>query len=109
MPNEQNPLDRREKRASPWTGKQMALRIRLQRLGRRHRPLYRLVVAEALARRDGRFVENLGDYNPSPRGRERRLLVHLDRVDHWLGVGAQPSETVRALIREARSAASAGA
>ncbi|MDR3117674.1 MAG: 30S ribosomal protein S16 [Puniceicoccales bacterium] len=87
----------------------MALRIRLQRLGRRHRPLYRLVVAEALARRDGRFVENLGDYNPSPRGQERRLLVRLDRVDHWIGVGALPTDTVRSLIREARSAAASGA
>jgi small subunit ribosomal protein S16 len=81
----------------------MALKIRLQRQGRTHRPLYRLVVAEACARRDGRFVENLGNYNPSPRGKEERLSIRLERVEHWIGVGAKPTDTVRALIREART------
>jgi small subunit ribosomal protein S16 len=47
-------------------------------------------------------VENLGSYNPSPRGQERRLAVRLGRIDHWLGVGAQPTDTARSLIREAR-------
>jgi small subunit ribosomal protein S16 len=81
----------------------MALKIRLQRQGRRHRPLYRVVVAEARSRRDGRFVEKLGNYNPSPRGQEKPLSIQLDRVDHWLGVGAQPTDTVRTLIRRARA------
>jgi small subunit ribosomal protein S16 len=83
----------------------MALKIRLQRQGRTHRPLYRLVVAEAGAPRDGRFVEHLGSYNPSPRGGETRLNLDLLRVDHWLEVGAQPTDTVRSLIRGARQAA----
>jgi small subunit ribosomal protein S16 len=80
----------------------MALRIRLQKRGRTHRPLYKLVVAETSARRDGRFVEQLGNYNPSPRGAEVRLSVDLARVDYWLGVGARPTDTVGGLIRDAR-------
>jgi small subunit ribosomal protein S16 len=80
----------------------MALKIRLQKQGRTHRPLYRLVVAEASSRRDGRCVEQLGNYNPSPRGRELRLSLDLGRIDYWLGVGAQPTDTARALIRNAR-------
>lgn len=81
----------------------MALKIRLQRQGRRHRPLYRVVVAEGRSPRDGRFVEDLGNYNPSPRGQEKRLVLRLDRVERWLGFGAQPTDTVRALIRLARA------
>jgi small subunit ribosomal protein S16 len=80
----------------------MALKIRLQKQGRAHRPLYRLVVAEANSRRDGRCVEQLGNYNPSPRGKELRLSLNLARVDYWLSVGAQPTDTVRTLIRNAR-------
>jgi small subunit ribosomal protein S16 len=82
--------------------KNMAVKIRLQRQGRAHRPLYRVVVAESSSRRDGRFIENLGNYNPSPRGQEQELVLNLSRADYWVGVGAQPTDTVRALISKAR-------
>ncbi|MDR1456927.1 MAG: 30S ribosomal protein S16 [Puniceicoccales bacterium] len=83
----------------------MAVKIRLQRQGRAHRPLYRVVVAEASSRRDGRFIEDIGNYNPSPRGQERELVLNLERADYWVGVGAQPTDTVRALISRARRCA----
>jgi small subunit ribosomal protein S16 len=90
----------------PWQngGMCMALRIRLQRQGRAHRPLFRIVVAESSARRDGRFVENLGSYNPCPRGREERFSLRTERAEHWLAVGAKPTDSVRSLIRDARRA-----
>lgn len=79
----------------------MALKIRLQRQGRTHCPLYRIVVAESADRRDGRFVEILGNYNPSPRGQEQRLCMNLERANYWRSVGAQPTNTAHALLREA--------
>jgi small subunit ribosomal protein S16 len=80
----------------------MALRIRLQRAGATHAPVYRIVVAESTFRRDGRFVETLGIYNPKARGQEKEVSLKLERVDYWLGVGAKPSDTVRSLIKTAR-------
>ncbi|MGF1448293.1 MAG: 30S ribosomal protein S16 [Opitutales bacterium] len=80
----------------------MALKIRLQRAGSKHSPVYRVVVAESAFQRDGRFVENLGLYSPSARGQEVEIRLKLDRVDYWLSVGAKPSDTVRSLIRAAR-------
>jgi small subunit ribosomal protein S16 len=82
----------------------MALKIRLQRGGAAHAPVYRIVVAESSSRRDGRFVEKLGHYNPSPRGAdaERGLEVNLERADYWISVGAQPTNTADALLRKAR-------
>ncbi|MBR5622059.1 MAG: 30S ribosomal protein S16 [Opitutales bacterium] len=78
------------------------LRIRLQRHGAAHAPNYRLVVCESTARRDGRFVEIVGSYNPAAKGKTEPLKVALDRVDYWLKCGAQPSETVASLIKRAR-------
>lgn len=83
----------------------MALKIRLQRQGRRHLPLYRIVVAEANAPRDGRFVESLGNYNPNPRNKDRELVLNIDRAAYWLSVGAQPSETAKRLIQRAKKEA----
>lgn len=80
----------------------MALKIRLQRHGASHRPFYRLVVTEALARRDGRFVEVLGTYEPQAKRSEDELKVKLDRVDYWKSVGAKPTDTAASLIRKAR-------
>ena len=80
----------------------MALRIRLQRHGARHNPFYRMVVTESAHRRDGRFVEMLGYYNPKARGQDKELQLKIDRVDYWVGVGAKPSDTARSLIRRAR-------
>ena len=83
----------------------MALRIRLQRHGSTHNPTYRVVVAEQASRRDGKFVENLGYYNPKARGKEIELNLDLDRVDHWTGVGAQLSDTAKALVKRAKKSA----
>ncbi len=83
----------------------MALKIRLQRHGASHRPFYRMVVAEAAARRDGRFVEVLGTYEPQASKPENELSVKLDRVDYWKSVGAKESDTAASLIRKARRSA----
>ena len=75
----------------------MAVRIRLQRKGRRKRPFYRVVVADSEAPRDGRFIELLGYYDPL----QDPAVVKLDaeRVRYWLAQGARPSDTVRSLLR----------
>lgn len=73
--------------------------IRLTRKGSKKKPVYRVVVAEKTAPRDGRFLEILGHYNPIPDPAEFQL--NLERVNHWLSKGAKPSETVRRLIEKA--------
>jgi small subunit ribosomal protein S16 len=80
----------------------MALKIRLQRHGASHRPFYRLVVTEALARRDGRFVEVLGTYEPQAKRANEEVKLKLDRIDYWKSVGAKPTDTAASLIRKAR-------
>lgn len=69
-------------------------------MGRKKQPHYRVVVADSLAPRDGRFVESLGYYKPL--SRPARLVLDMDRVDHWLAKGAEPSGTVKSLISKAR-------
>ena len=80
----------------------MALKIRLQRHGASHRPFYRLVVTEATARRDGRFVEVLGTYEPQAKRANEEVKLKLDRIDYWKSVGAKPTDTAASLIRKAR-------
>ena len=80
----------------------MALKIRLQRVGKKHAPVYRMVVAESAARRDGRYVEALGHYNPSASGQDPEYKLNIERLEYWLGVGAQPTNTARMLIKRAR-------
>jgi small subunit ribosomal protein S16 len=70
-------------------------------MGRKKQPHYRVVVADSASPRDGRFVETLGYYKPL--SDPARLVLDLDRVDHWLGEGADPSATVRSLIAKARA------
>lgn len=77
----------------------MALKIRLRRQGRRNRPFYRLVVADAQSPRDGKYVETIGQYNPLAHVEEEELKVLADRAEHWLSVGAQCTEKAAALIR----------
>jgi small subunit ribosomal protein S16 len=73
----------------------MALKIRLARGGAKKRPFYRIVVAEATAPRDGRFIERLGTYNPIlPREHEERVKLNVERIQHWLTVGAKPTDRV---------------
>ncbi len=76
--------------------------IRLARHGAKKAPFYHVTVADRAARRDGRFVERVGFYNPVSKGNAESLRLDLERVDHWLGVGAQPSESVARLISQAR-------
>ena len=76
--------------------------IRLARHGGKKKPFYHLTVAEKSARRDGRFIERVGFYNPIARGQEEKLRVDLERVDFWLSPGAQPSERVKGLVAQWR-------
>ncbi|MCB1734268.1 MAG: 30S ribosomal protein S16 [Gammaproteobacteria bacterium] len=79
--------------------------IRLSRGGAKRQPFYSIVVTDSRNARDGRNIERVGFYNPVARGQEERLRIDLDRVDHWVGTGAQTSERVAKLIEEARKAA----
>ena len=76
------------------------LRIRLSRHGAKKDPHYRVVVAERTSPRDGRFLEILGYYNPALK--PVRLSLNLERIDHWMKLGAQPSGTVTRLISRVR-------
>ena len=78
------------------------IKIRLQRHGARHAPFYRMVVAPSTVRRDGRFIEVLGTYNPQAHTRTEELKLKMDRIDHWLGEGAQPTDTAKSLISQGR-------
>ena len=84
------------------------LAIRLMRMGAKKSPSYRVVVKEKLSKRDGAYVENVGFYNPTREPAEVRLKM--DRVQYWIEKGAQPTDTVRQLIKQqAREAAAAAA
>lgn len=78
--------------------------VRLARGGAKKRPFYNIVVADSRERRDGRFIERLGFYNPMAAGGEQPLRVAIDRVTHWTGVGAQLSPTVARLVAQAAKA-----
>ena len=86
----------------------MAVAIRLKREGSKDRPFFRLVVADSRSRRDGRFLESLGTYDPMSKA-EPNYALDLARVDHWVANGAGPSETVASLVRKVRKAESAAA
>src|ERR671921_2211996 len=75
------------------------VRIRLRRVGRKKAPAYRIIVADSQSPRDGKFIEVIGQY--APRQQEGALNLKADRADYWLDVGAQPSDTVRSLLRRA--------
>ena len=78
----------------------MAVRIRLKRLGRRHRPFYRVCAMDSRAPRDGKVIEELGVYDPMIRETDARVTLNQERVSYWLGVGAQPTEKVQVLINK---------
>lgn len=80
----------------------MALKIKLQRAGATHEPVYRVVVAEARGRRDGRFVEKLGTYLPKQKDEAKQLELDVARAEYWMSVGAKPTDTSNALIKRAR-------
>ena len=75
--------------------------IRLSRGGSKKRPFYHLTVSDSRNPRDGRYIERVGFFNPLARGQEERLRVDRDRVDYWVGQGAQPSDRVKNLLKEA--------
>jgi small subunit ribosomal protein S16 len=74
----------------------LAVRIRLQRFGRKHNPFYRVVVADSRTARDGKFIEKLGHYNPITEPAE--ITLNEERALYWLQVGAQPSDTVKSIL-----------
>ena len=77
----------------------MAVKIRLKRMGRRHRPFYRLVAIDRAKQRDGREIEELGYYDPINKDTEKQVSLKQDRIEYWLSVGAQPTETVHSILR----------
>jgi small subunit ribosomal protein S16 len=77
----------------------MAVSIRLRRAGRKKAPMYRIVVADSRMPRDGKFIEVLGQYQP--RTGEKAVTLNAERANYWLDNGAQPSDTVRSLLRKA--------
>ena len=79
--------------------------IRLNRGGSKARPFFNIVVADKRMRRDGRFLERIGFYNPTAKGGDEGLRIAQDRLSYWTGVGAQASPTVERLIRQAGKAA----
>lgn len=81
--------------------------LRLTRKGSKDRPYYKIVAIDSRDRRDGRPIEQVGTYNPMEEG--VNYTVDLEKVDKWLGNGAQPSETVNSIIRKARKASKANA
>lgn len=77
----------------------MAVRIRLRRTGRKNAPFYRVVIVDGRAPREGEYLEAIGQY--APRGGNQALNLKIDRANYWLDRGAQPSDTVRSLLRRA--------
>lgn len=79
--------------------------IRLARSGSKHRPFYNIVVADSHNRRDGRFIERVGFYNPVANEKQERVRLATDRLNHWISQGAQLSEAVAKLVKEQKVAA----
>ncbi|MFQ3323847.1 MAG: small subunit ribosomal protein S16 [Pseudomonadales bacterium] len=75
--------------------------IRLSRGGSKKRPFYHITVTDSRNSRDGRFIERVGFFNPVARGAEERLRVENDRIDHWVSLGAQVSDRVTSLLKQA--------
>ena len=78
----------------------MAVRIRMKKLGRKHRPFYRICAMDIHTPRDGRVLEELGTYDPMVPDVDARAVLKGERIQYWLGVGAQPSDKVKVLIKK---------
>ena len=83
----------------------MAVKIRMKRVGAKNQPVFRIVVADGRSPRDGKFIEEIGTYQPLKKG--DNFTIKLDRAQHWISKGAQPSETVASFIKKATKAAPA--
>ncbi len=93
----------RPNRGNPVTSQTMSVSLRLNRKGTKDRPYYKIVAVDSRKRRDGRYIEQIGIYNPLLEG--TNFEIDLEKADKWLAVGANPSETVNSFIRKARTAA----
>jgi small subunit ribosomal protein S16 len=78
----------------------LAVRIRLKKVGRRHQPAYRIAATDSRRNRDSIVIEELGSFNPLSRDETQAVHLHRDRILYWLGVGAQPSVTVRRILEK---------
>lgn len=81
----------------------MSVRIRMKKMGRTHRPFFRICVMDSRKPRDGKAIEEIGTYDPMIREKSDRVKLDMERVDHWLSIGAQPTEKVGVLIRKMRN------
>ncbi|QDV51163.1 30S ribosomal protein S16 [Gimesia fumaroli] len=80
----------------------MAVRIRMKRMGRKHRPFYRICVMDSRKQRDGEAIEEIGTYDTSVADKSKRVTINMERVDYWMSVGAQPSDNVATLIKKVK-------
>jgi small subunit ribosomal protein S16 len=78
----------------------VAVRIRLKKMGRTHRPFYRLCAVDSRAPRDGKVIEELGVYDPMVRETDARAILNRERIEYWMGVGAQPTPKAGVLIKK---------
>ena len=84
----------------PYSEQVVSVSIRMKKLGRSHQPFFRICAVDKHAPRDGRVLEELGTYDPRVPETDARALLKVERIDYWLGVGAQPSEKVSVLIKK---------
>lgn len=80
----------------------MSVRIRMKRMGRKHRPFYRICIMDRQKARDARAIEEVGFYDTAVADKSQRVSLNMERVDYWLSVGAEPSEKVNALIKKVK-------
>ncbi len=78
----------------------MAVRIRMKRVGAKNTPVFRIVVADSRSPRDGKFIEEIGTYQPLKKG--DNFTLNIERAEYWVGKGAQPSDTVASFLRKAK-------
>ena len=77
--------------------------IRLARFGKKHSPRYRITVADSRRWLNGKFIEIIGHYNPTPQGEEKEFVVDMEKVQDWIKKGAQPSDRMKSLLRKAQA------
>lgn len=78
----------------------MSVRIRMKKMGRKHRPFFRICAIDKRSPRDGRVIEELGYYDPMCKEKDARAVLKAERIDYWIGVGAQPSDRCATLIKK---------
>ena len=93
-------LDREDDAAGCVQEETVAVRIRLKRVGRRHRPSYRLAAFDGRRARDSKVIEELGSFDPITTDADRQVVLNRERIEYWLSVGAQPSDTVRTILKK---------